>query len=82
MSREVSHFSKEFTEHADCKQKKNSKNVMVVTTTNADGYGNIFIALSVFQCPCYWVTTGANVYICIAISMFTSYIRSLGIHLS
>ena len=44
-----------------------------MTTSNTDGYGNLLTVLSVFQTPCWWIDTGANVHVCSDISMFTSY---------
>jgi hypothetical protein len=44
-----------------------------LTTSNTDGYGNLFTVLSVFQSPCWWIDMGANVHVCADISMFTSY---------
>ena len=44
-----------------------------MTASNTDGYGNLFTVLSVFQSPCWWIDTGANVHVCADISMFTSY---------
>jgi hypothetical protein len=52
---------------------KKAKTVNVVTASNTDGYGNLFTILSVFQSPCWWLDTGANVHVCADISMFTSY---------
>ena len=69
---ELGHFSKECPERADRKGKK-GKNVNVVTASNADGYGNSFTVFSVFQSPCWWIDTGANVHVCADYSMFTSY---------
>ena len=44
-----------------------------MTASNTDGYGNLPIVLSIFQSPCWWIDTGANVHVCSDISMFTSY---------
>ena len=69
---EPGHFSKDCPERADRRGKK-AKTVNVVTASNTDGYGNLFTVLSVFQSPCWWLDTGANVHVCADISMFTSY---------
>jgi transposase InsO family protein len=69
---ELGHFSKECPDRADRRGKK-GKTVNVVTASNTDGYGNLFTVLSVFQSPCWWIDTGANVHVCSDISMFTSY---------
>ena len=69
---EPGHFSVDCPDRAD-KKGKASKHVNVVTASNADGYGNLPIVLSVFQSPCWWIDTGANVHVCADISMFTSY---------
>ena len=68
---ETGHFSKDCPERAD--RKKKARQVNTVTASNADGYGNLFTVLSVFQSPCWWIDTGANVHVCADISMFTSY---------
>ena len=70
---ELGHFSKDCPDRADRRGKKGSKSVNVVTTSNTDGYGNLLTVLSVFQTPCWWIDTGANVHVCSDISMFTSY---------
>ena len=67
---ELGDFSVDCPDRAD---KKGKKHVNVVTASNADGYGNLPIVLSVFQSPCWWIDTGANVHVCADISMFTSY---------
>jgi hypothetical protein len=54
---EVDHFSKDYLECAVCKKKVK----------------NLFIVLSVFQSPCWWIDTGAIVHVCADISKFTSY---------
>ena len=69
---EPGHISRECPDRADQKGKK-GKNVNVVTASNTDGYGNLSTVLSVFQSPCWWIDTGANVHVCADISMFTSY---------
>jgi hypothetical protein len=69
---EPSHFSKDCPECAD-RRGKRAKNVNVMTASNTDGYGNLFIVLLVFQSPSWWIATGANVHVCADISMFTSY---------
>ena len=69
---EVGHFSKDCPDRADRKGKK-PKCVNVVTASNTDGYGNLFTVLSVFQSPCWWIDTGANVHVCSDITMFSSY---------
>jgi hypothetical protein len=69
---EPDHFSMDCPDHADRRGKK-AKSVNAVTASNTDGYGNLFIVLSVFQSPCWWIDTGANVHVCADISMFTSY---------
>ena len=69
---EVGNFSKDCPDRADRKGKK-PKSVNVVTASNTDGYGNLPFVLSVFQSPCWWIDTGANVHVCADISMFTSY---------
>jgi hypothetical protein len=66
------HFSKDYPDHTDRRGKK-AKTVNVVTASNSDGYGNSFTVLSVFQSPCWWIDTGANVHVCAKISMLTSY---------
>jgi hypothetical protein len=52
---------------------KKDKTINVVTASNTDGCGNLFTVLSVFQSPCWWIDTGANIHVCADISMFTSY---------
>jgi hypothetical protein len=47
---EPGHFSKDCPDCADRIGKK-AKNVNVMTTSNIDGYGNLFTVLSVFQSP-------------------------------
>jgi hypothetical protein len=47
---EPDHFSKDCPDRADRRGKK-AKNVNIVTASNADGYGNLFTVLSVFQSP-------------------------------
>ena len=69
---ELGHFSVDCPVRADKKGKK-GKNVNVVTTSNTDGYGNLPYVLSVFQSPCWWIDTGANVHVCADICMFSSY---------
>jgi hypothetical protein len=69
---EPDHFSKDCLDRADHRG-KNAKTVNIVTASNTDGYGNLFTILSVFQSPCWWIDTGANVHVCADISMFTSY---------
>ena len=69
---ELGHFSVDCPDRAD-KKGKAPKHVNVVTASNTDGYGNLPIVLSVFQSPCWWIDTGANVHVCADISMFTSY---------
>ena len=69
---ELGHFSVDCPDRAD-KKGKNTKSVNVVTASNTDGYGNLPFVLSVFQSPCWWVDTGANVHVCADISLFTSY---------
>ena len=69
---EVGHFSKDCPDRADRKGKK-PKSINVVTASNTDGYGNLFTVLSVFQSPCWWIDTGANVHVCSDITMFSSY---------
>ena len=69
---ELGHFSVACPNRADRKGKK-ARTVNVVTASNTDGYGNLPYVLSVFQSPCWWIDTGANVHVCADISMFTSY---------
>jgi hypothetical protein len=69
---EPGHFSKDCPDHADRRGKK-AKTINVVTAGNIDGYGKLFIVLSVFPSPSWWIDTGTNVYVCADISMFTSY---------
>jgi hypothetical protein len=54
-------------------EEKKDKTFNIVTASNTDGYGNLFTVLSVFQSPCWWIDTGANVHVCADISMFTYY---------
>ena len=68
---EPGHFSVDCPDRADKKGK--AKSVNMVTASNTDGYGNLPYVLSVFQSPCWWIDTGANVHVCADISMFTSY---------
>src|SRR5438128_9646858 len=67
---ELGHFSKDCPDRVDRREKKT---VNVVTASNAAGYGNLFTVLLVFQTPCWWLDTHANVYVCSDIFMFTSY---------
>jgi hypothetical protein len=46
-SGEVGHFTKDYPERPNCKKK--AKNINVVTTSNANGYDNLFIVLSIFS---------------------------------
>ena len=69
---EPGHISRECPDRADQKGKK-GKNVNMVTASNTDGYGKLSTVLSVFQSPCWWIDTGANVHVCADISMLTSY---------
>jgi hypothetical protein len=69
---EPSHFSKDCPDRADRRGKK-AKTVNIVTDGNTDGYGKLFIVLSVFQSPSWWIDTGANIHMCADIYMFTSY---------
>src|SRR5881394_4680100 len=66
---ELGHFSKDCPDRADRRGKKGSKSVNVVTTSNTDGYGILLTVLSVFQTPCWWIDTGANVHVCSGISV-------------
>jgi hypothetical protein len=34
-----------------------------MTASNSDAYGNLFTVLLVFQFPCWWIDTGANVLV-------------------
>jgi hypothetical protein len=69
---ETNHFSKDYPNHIYHRGKK-AKTVNIVTASNSDGYGNSFTILSIFQSPCWWIDTSANVHVCADISMFTSY---------
>jgi hypothetical protein len=53
---ETGHFSKDCPERAD--HTKKARQVNTVTASNADGYGNLFTVLSVFQSPYWWIDTG------------------------
>jgi hypothetical protein len=44
-----------------------------MTANNTDGYDNFFTVLLVFQSPCWWIDTSANVHVRADISMLTSY---------
>jgi hypothetical protein len=68
---EPGHFSKDCPDHRDRRGKK-AKTVNDVIASNTDGYGNLFTILLLFQSPCWWIDTGANVHVCADISMFTS----------
>jgi hypothetical protein len=67
---ELGHFAKDCPKHADRKEKK----VNLVTATNVnDGYGSLPTVLSVFQSPSWWLDTGANIHVCVDVSLFSSY---------
>jgi hypothetical protein len=73
---ELGHFAKDCPERAD---KKEKKKVHLVTASSADdGYINFSTVLSVFQSPSWWVDTGANIHVCVDISLFSSYQRLQG----
>jgi hypothetical protein len=57
---EPGHISKDCPDDADCRGKK-TKTINVMTTSNTDGYNNLFTILLVFQSPCWSIDTGANV---------------------
>jgi hypothetical protein len=45
-----------------------------VTATNADdGHGSLPTVLSVFQSTSWWLDTGANIHVCVDVSLFSSY---------
>ena len=46
---------------------------MVTISNTGDGYGNLPTVLLVFQSTSWWLDTGANVHVCVDISMFSSY---------
>jgi hypothetical protein len=57
---EPGHISKDCLDRADRRGKK-TKTINVMTTSNTDGYNNLFTILLVFQSPCWSIDTGANV---------------------
>jgi hypothetical protein len=75
---ESGHFSKDCPEHADHRGKK-AKTINVVTACNTNGYGNLFTVILVFQSPCWWIGTGANVHVCADISLCSLLTRMKGI---
>jgi len=65
-------FPKSVLSERTAKGKK--KNVNLMITSNADDeYGNLPTLLSMFQSLSWWVDTGANIHVCVDISMFSSY---------
>ena len=51
-----------------------SVNMIVSNSENgASGYGNLFTVFSVCQSTDWWIDTGANIYVCSDISLFSSY---------
>ena len=47
---------------------------MTTLASTEDGYGNQSTVLSVFQSMSWWFDTGANVHVCVDISLFSSYL--------
>src|SRR5207253_6447389 len=77
---DIGHFARDCPSRGDLRKKKanpgqGSKDVNMVTmdTTGGDWYGNLPIVLSISQNTSWWIDTGANVYVCADISMFSSY---------
>ena len=71
---ETGHFAKK------CKNRKGKKNQSVQKYANVtigdpsgSGYGNLPSVFSVYQSNDWWIDTGANIHVCIDISMFSSY---------
>jgi hypothetical protein len=65
-------FSNECPDRAVLKGKKKNVNLMTISNANNE-YGNVPTILSVFQSPSWWVDTGANIHVCVDISIFSSY---------
>jgi hypothetical protein len=60
----------------DCKDRKNPKTANMVVSEGGEtsGYGNFLpTVLSVCSSPEWWIDTGANIYVCADISMFSPY---------
>src|SRR4051812_13894427 len=56
------------------KFKKPAANMIVSNNDNgAPGYGNLFTVFSVNHSTYWWIDTGANIYVCADISLFSSY---------
>ena len=52
---------------------QDSKSVNVILSNNdgASGYGNLFNVLSFCQSTDRWVDTGANIHVCVDVSLFS-----------
>ena len=50
-----------------------SANMIIGDSSGGSGYGNLPSVFSVCQSNDWWIDTGANIYVCIDISMFSSY---------
>ena len=48
----------------------------------ASGYGNLFTVFSVCQTNDWWIDTGANIHVCVDISLFSSYQVMMSTHAS
>ena len=62
----------------NCKGKKNqpgqkSANVTIGNPSGGSRYGNLPSIFSTCQSNDWWIDTGANIHVCIDISMFSSY---------
>ena len=68
----LGHYARDYKE-SKWKPKKKSAN-MVEADGGTSGYGNLLAtALSVCHSSDWWVDTGANIYVCDDISLFSSY---------
>jgi hypothetical protein len=53
---------------------KKSANMVIGETTETSKYDNILpTVLSVYHSPKWWIDTGANIHVCVDISLFLSY---------
>jgi hypothetical protein len=69
------HFAKQCIERKGKKnqQGKNNSATLVVTEAKATWYGNTYTVLTACQPIEWWIDTGANIHVCIDISLFSSY---------
>jgi hypothetical protein len=67
------HFTSE-CENRKWKGNKKSANMIIGEITETSRYGNILpTVLSVCHSPEWWIDTGANIHVCVDISLFSSY---------